>query len=779
MKILPVFFSALFFHSCLASASAELPLIPRPSTVETHEGQLTIGARIVVRVDPSDPAALRVAHALSDMLARLGGPSLTVGEGSPAQGRAAMEQTVIVISRRADAPVTQSEGYTLDVTAKAARIIARDESGLYYGAVSLAQLVSANATDKTFHVPAVHIADWPRFAWRGLMIDSARHMQSVAEIEGILEQMALHKLNVLHWHLTDDQGWRIEIKRYPELTHTGAWRTPPDAGKDGEPARYGGYYSQDDIRHVVAYAAARHITVVPELDMPGHAQAAVAAYPQFGVTGQRPAVSADWGVNPYLYNVDEPTLHFLEGVLDEVMALFPSRYIHLGGDEAIKDQWEASPAVQQRMRALGLQHPEQLQSWLMGRLGHYLDNHGRRLIGWDEILEGGVPGDAAVMSWRGIKGIEQATRAGHDVVVAPDPFLYLDYVQSTRNDETAGRLPMQSLQSVYAFEIVPPELADTQVRRILGAQANVWTEHMPTAAHLQHAIFPRLDALAENVWTPADKRNWQSFLARLPAQLARYRQQGIGYADSAYAVDIGVDRRQALASSKATVTLSNQIGSGVIHYTLDGPPPDTHSPVYTKPFTATLPVTIRAATLTTSGSLLANTRERVLDEAHLRSLEGNELTACPSEHIDEMRAQPTPDATSLTPTYTINVFDSCRLTPPLPLDGAAVVNIDLARLPRNVALAHDAKLITSRATATKHGELELRADRCDGPALSVTNLPDPTSSPARFTLTAALPPMHGTHSLCLVMTGSPQAPYYGVGRLQWQPAAASLKKPRP
>lgn len=764
MKIRTIFLSVLLCFSCQAFAGdGELPLIPLPVQAVPQAGQLTIGPGTVIRVVPSDAAALRVAHALSDLLAHSGGPTLAV-----VTEPAANDDPAIVIRRRTDAAVTQAEGYTLDVTSKEASIVARDESGLYYGAVSLWQLFTAHASGTTATVPAVRIDDWPRFGWRGLMIDSARHMQSVADIERMVDQMALHKLNTLHWHLTDDQGWRIEIKRYPELTRTGAWRTPPEAGKEGTPTRYGGFYTQEQIRQVVAYASARHITIVPELDMPGHAQAAVAAYPQFGVTGRRPSVSVDWGVNPYLYNVDEPTVHFLEGVLDEVMALFPSRYIHLGGDEAIKDQWEASADVQAKMHALGLEHPEQMQSWLMGRLGQYLQNHGRRLIGWDEILEGGVPGDAAVMSWRGTSGIQKAIQAGHDVVVAPDPFLYFDYVQSTRADETAGRLPMQTLQNVYAFEVVPQGLAPGQAKRILGAQANVWSEHMPSAAHLQHAIFPRLDALAEMVWTPAEKRSWSGFLARLPAQLTRYRQQGIGYADSAFAVTIDVDRVQALTSGKALVTLSNQVGSGTIHYTLDGTPPVSGSPVYAAPFTVTLPTTVKAATLTPSGTVLADARERILDVPQLRTIAGNELTACPSEHIDEMRAQPTPDATSLSPVYNVNVFDSCRRTPPLPLDPIRAVVVDIARLPRNVALAHDARLIVRRHASSVHGELEIRVDRCDGPEVSVTNLPDPKSSPRRFELTAALPPLRGAHTLCLLLTASPEDPYYGVTTLRLQ-----------
>jgi hexosaminidase len=780
MKASIALFSALLSFSCLAYAGGgELPLIPLPSQVDQHDGQLVVGSKTIIHIVSSDTAALRVAHAFSDMLARMGGPSLPVVDTPAATGRAAAGGGDIVIRLDPHAPVKQPEGYVLDVSPGQARIVARDESGLYYGAVTLWQLLTANQTGHAFTAQAVHIEDWPQFRWRGLMIDSARHMQSVADIEYILDQMALHKLNVLHWHLTDDQGWRIEIKRYPELTRIGAWRTPPNAGKDGEPERYGGYYTQDQIRQVVAYAAARHITIVPELDMPGHAQAAVASYPQFGVTGERPAVSADWGINPYLYNVDDNTFQFLENVLDEVMALFPSTYIHLGGDEAIKDQWEASPAVQAKMRALGLKSADQLQSWFMGRLGQYLHDHGRHLIGWDEILDGGVPGDAAVMSWRGTSGVEKAIQAGHDVVVAPDPYLYLDYVQSDRDDETAGRLPVRTLQSVYTFQVAPQGLTPQQRQRVLGAQANVWTEHMPSDAHLQHAIFPRLDAVAEIVWAPVSRQNWQGFLARLPAQLDRYRRQDIHYADSAFAVNIDVNREQALATGSATVTLSNQIGGGTIHYTIDGTVPDAKAPVYKTPFTVKLPATVRAITMTGTGEALADVRQRVLDDESLHSVAGNELTACPTPDVDEMRAQPEPDATSFAPVYIINNFDSCRLSHALPLDGVKRIDVDLARLPRNVALAHDAHLIVQRKAATPYGELALHLDRCNGPAFAVIPLPDPPSSPSRFTLQANLPPTHGMHAVCVLTTTSPHDPYYGVGRLQLRTARALSAKESP
>ncbi|MEO6927437.1 MAG: family 20 glycosylhydrolase, partial [Rhodanobacter sp.] len=618
-----------------APAVAAPALIPQPAQVTMADGDFRVDAQTSIVVVDQAAATRRTATYLANLLAHTRGLHLHVESGK-------VSAPAIVLQRDSQAPVLQAGGYTLDVTPQGIRIRARDDAGLFHGAITLWQLLTPDARSGAVDVPAMHIRDWPRFAWRGLMLDSARHFQSVAEIETLLDQMAQHKLNTFHWHLTDDQGWRIQIKRYPELTRIGAWRTPPDAGHDGEPSRYGGFYTQDQIRQIVAYAAARHITVVPEIDMPGHAQAAVASYPQIGVTGKRPAVSVDWGVNPYLYNVNDDTFTFIDHVLDEVMALFPSKYIHLGGDEAIKDQWQASPAVQAKMHALGLKDENALQGWFIARIGGYLEKHGRRLIGWDEILDGGkLPADATVMSWRGTKGAVTAAKAGHDVVLSPAPQLYLDQLQSVNLDETAGRVPAQDLASVYAFEPVPKELDAAQAVHVLGAQANAWTEHMPTMKHVEHAVFPRLDALSEVDWSPASARDWNSFLARLPAQFARYRAQGIGYADSAFAPQIAANRDAALRGEPLQVSLTNQTNHGAMHYTLDGSVPTRNSPLYKAPFTATLPTTVRAVTLAADGSELAAPRQRVLDRASLLTVSGNAMPNCPGSDF-RLRVQPMP-----------------------------------------------------------------------------------------------------------------------------------------
>jgi hexosaminidase len=347
--------------------------------------------------------------------------------------------------------------------------------------------------------------------------------------------MALHKLNVLQWHLTDDQAWRLEIKKYPKLTEVGAWRVPagPAAAADidaatGRPRLYGGFYTQEQVREIVAYAAARYVTIVPEIDMPGHASAAIAAYPHLGVTRKPSAVPADWGIYQNLFNVEESTFTFFEDVLGEVLALFPSEYVHTGGDEAVKNQWRASPRVQSRMRELGVKDEHALQSYFVQRTEKYLNAHGRRLIGWDEILEGGLAPNATVMSWRGIEGAITAAAADHDAVLSPAPTLYLD--NRPLDWARPGRGPVVSLEDVYRFDPTPAALTEAQRSHILGVQANLWTEHVRTEDRVEYMIFPRAAAIAEVGWSPAARIDWQSFSARMPAQLARYQSLGVGFA---------------------------------------------------------------------------------------------------------------------------------------------------------------------------------------------------------------------------------------------------------
>ena len=495
-----------------------LPLIPLPASTERGSGHFDLqrGMPVIVQGDDQAVAAARY------FLQLVGDLHLDLRANAPATDAA------IIFAIDPNLPVAGSSGeqsYELTISPRRIHLVARAPQGLFYGGVTLWQLICGTAATPAQQIPSMTISDHPRFAWRGVLLDSARHFQSAEFVKRFIDQLAQHKLNVLHWHLTDDQGWRIEIGKYPKLTHVGAWRIPPGGGP-----RYGGFYTQDEIRDIVDYAAARYVKIVPEIEMPGHAQAAIAAYPQFGVTGKNPGVSHDWGINTYLYNVDEPTFGFVQDVLDEVMALFPSAYLHVGGDEAAKDQWQASARVQRRMHEIGVKDEAALQGWFTARIGKYLATHGRKLIGWDEILEGGVPPDATVMSWRGAQGAIDAAKQGHDVIMAPSPVMYFDHLQYAGHDEPPGRPSLVTLEDVYRFEPVPNELDAVQAAHVLGAEAALWSEYLTDEARVEHAAFPRTAALAEALWSPAQQRSWSSFQARVPAQLARYARAGIAYA---------------------------------------------------------------------------------------------------------------------------------------------------------------------------------------------------------------------------------------------------------
>jgi hexosaminidase len=434
----------------------------------------------------------------------------------------------------------QDEGYTLLVSPDGARVTARTPAGLFYGAVTLWQLFTEFPPQSgVAQIRAMQINDAPRFAWRGLMLDSARHYQSPEYIRLFIDRMAQHKLNVLHWHLTDDQAWRLEIKKYPKLTSVGAWRVPAGQASledidpsTGKPRLHGGFYTQEQARDIVAYAATRHIKVVPEIEMPGHATAAIVAYPELGVppfANKLKAVPEEWGVFENLFNVEDSTFGFLEDVMTEVMAVFPSEYIHVGGDEAVKPQWEKSARVKARMKEFGVKDPHALQSYFIQRMGKFLDKNGRRLIGWDEILEGDLPSNATVMSWRGIDGAIAAAKAGHDTVLSPAPDLYLDHWQSA-GDLSPGRSDTLSLEMIYNFQPVPASIPEEQRKHILGLQANLWTEMMRTEERVTYMTFPRIAALAEVAWSPGSRINWSDFQRRLEPQLKRYDKQGIRYA---------------------------------------------------------------------------------------------------------------------------------------------------------------------------------------------------------------------------------------------------------
>ena len=667
------------------------------------------------------------------------------------------------------AAVVDEEGYTLDVSATGVRIEARTAAGLYYGAMTVAQLLSGGVKhDVPVRLAGIHIEDFPRFKWRGLMLDSARHFFTVADVKAMLDQMGQHKLNVLHLHLTDDQGWRIEIQRYPELTKIGAWRTPPSNGKAEETSMYGGFYTQADIREIVSYATERHITIVPEIDFPGHAQAVVAAHPKLSVPGDQPKVGNNWGVNYYLYNTDEYSLTFVKNVLDEVMKLFPGKYIHLGGDEAIKDQWIASPAVQAQMKALGLANEDALQNWFMQQVGVYLAEHDRIMVGWDEILDGPVPSNATVMSWRGTQGAITAARLGHDVVMSPAPALYFDNLQSRRDDEPAGRLGVVPLSQVYNVELVPPVLSAEETHRVLGAQANLWSEYLPSNWYLHHATFPRIDALSEAVWTPPAKMNWAGFLARLPAQMQRYQRQGIAAADVAFAVDFQLPngRNAALQSGTGELTLFNQTGFGEIRYTLDGSVPTLQSKRYGAPLALELGAVVKAATFSDDGLPLAAERSYHFNADMLLTRSSNQMHACLGNTLG-LRLPLTPDSPAVAPAFNVNLLNSCYIHPKALLTDVTALRLNIARLPRNFGLANRKNQMKSYPARTPFGELVVYQDRCEvGPEIARVALADPASSESRQRLDLPISSGGGERDLCFIFTAPTSGPLYAIDEVK-------------
>jgi len=501
-------------------------IIPRPASVQFDDGEFVFERSTRV----SAPSSL---DSIVAWLSRALGPAtgLPLSRVDDAQSVSSAVELALGLD-------LHPEGYRLSAGPEGIRIEGGTAAGVFYGCQALLQLLPptvyrrSRVDGETWRVPAIRIEDAPRFGWRGTMLDVARHFMPKHELLRFIDLMAMHRLNVLHLHLTDDKGWRIQIKRYPRLTEVGAWRSEsqvgaaPDAPGDGRP--HGGFYTQDDIREIVAYASERFITVVPEIESPGHVQAALAAYPELGVTGEQLEVWTRWGIDRNVLNVEESTVDFFLNVLGEVMDLFPSQYIGVGGDECPKDQWRDDARTQQRMSELGLANEDELQSWFMRRLDDRLTSRGRRLFGWDEILEGGLAQGATVASWRGMAGAIAAARQGHDVVACPDDQVYLDYRQSAGDDEPIPVSIVLTVSDVYHFEPVPVELTDVEARHVLGGQANIWTEHMDSPRTVDYFAFPRLCALAEALWATGE-RDYDDFSGRLDEHRVRLDAIGVEY----------------------------------------------------------------------------------------------------------------------------------------------------------------------------------------------------------------------------------------------------------
>ncbi|UOG77506.1 family 20 glycosylhydrolase (plasmid) [Hymenobacter tibetensis] len=584
--------------------STEIPaqslgLVPLPREVKAYAATYALPQKISVYA--ASPAERNVATLLQGMLTSLGKTVTLTTNRQAAQ---------IVL---ATAAATSPEAYQLVVDKAGIKITAAGGPGLFYGTQTLLQLLPPRAA-ATAKVPYVRISDQPAFQWRGGMLDVCRHFFPVSFVKKYIDFLAAYKMNTFHWHLTDDQGWRIEIKKYPKLTEISAFRsetllgaqqqmkTPADFKYDGTP--YGGFYTQEQIKDVIAYAQKRYVTIVPEIEMPGHSVAILAAYPELACKPGPYQTWTKWGVNEDIVCPTEPTFRFFEDVLTEVSALFPGKYIHIGGDEAPKARWKESAAVQEIMKREGFTDVEKVQGWFNRRIEKFLQSKGKKLIGWDEILEGGIAPSAAVMSWRGEKGGIEAAQHGHDVVMTPTTNLYLDYGQNPQPHSPyeplmiGGYLP---LAKVYSYNPLPKELTPEQQKHIMGVGANMWTEYITTPEKAEYMLFPRFLAAAEVAWTPAALKSYEAFLPRMGQQFARLDAKKINYR---VPEPLGLDSATVVKQgNKAVLTLRTLVPGSQIRYTLDGKMPDETTDLYTKPFTVpqNRQITVRAVTVAPNG----------------------------------------------------------------------------------------------------------------------------------------------------------------------------------
>lgn len=535
MKKRLLIMSALFIT--MLTKAQEVNIIPQPAAMTVGKGSFTITPK--TKIVFAGSGLENAADFLNAYLKQFYGFTLQTSTDGK------YDHNIVLNYDKMEYPIPGA--YNLDVTKKFVIIGGDNATGVFYGVQSLIQLLPVQKSSQ-LKIKEVSIQDKPRFAYRGLHLDVGRHFFPVAFIKQYIDYIALHKMNTFHWHLTEDQGWRIEIKKYPKLTEVGGFRNGtiidryPGKGNDG--IRYGGYYTQEEIKEVVAYAAARHITVVPEIELPGHSSAAIAAYPELScfpnentkvapktswsgpTTGKQ--VQQAWGVFEDVFCPSEFTFNFLQDVLDEVMALFPSTYIHIGGDECPKEAWKRSAFCQELIREKGLKDEHGLQSYFIQRIEKYLNSKGRQIIGWDEILEGGLAPNATVMSWRGEAGGIEAAKQNHNVIMTPGGWCYFDHSQNKPEDSVTigGYTPVDK---VYSYEPVPKELTGDKAKYVLGAQANVWTEYMKNTDKIEYMIFPRLSALSEVLWSPKEQRNWSNFEKRLGTQQKRYQLWGSNY----------------------------------------------------------------------------------------------------------------------------------------------------------------------------------------------------------------------------------------------------------
>ncbi|HLP35761.1 family 20 glycosylhydrolase [Lacibacter sp.] len=589
------FVKFLLLLACpLTLFAQQVSIIPQPVELKLNEGNFSIDKNTTVQFNASQAALKPAVDFFLNAVKDISGIALQ--QNKPA----AKKVEFILAAQNAFKP----EAYSLTVTPSLIQIKASSYAGIFYGIQSVLQTLPQVRTNAALQVPCMQINDEPRFKWRGMHLDVSRHFFSADVVKQYINLMAMYKMNTFHWHLVDDQGWRIEIKKYPKLTSTGAWRVDQNdkvwgsrpQAKPGEAATYGGYYTQEEVKEIVAYAKTRNVTVVPEIEMPGHVASAIAAYPQLSCTQQPQLPLTGGNYNNVSSNYcagNEEVFSFLQDVLTEVIALFPSTYIHIGGDEVDKGPWKKCERCQARMKKEGLKNEEELQSYFIKRMEKFIVSKKRKMIGWDEILEGGLAPEATVMSWRGEAGGIEAAKMHHDVVMTPGSPCYFDHYQAGPEGEPLAIGGFNTVKKVYDYEPIPKELSAEQHKYVLGAQGNVWTEYISTAEHLEYMVLPRMLALAETVWSPAATKNWNDFSRRLHFHFKAFDAKGLHYSPGNFTVDI----KPAAKNGKLEVGLFSEVPTASILYTTDGSVPTVSSAVYTQPIAVESTQTIRAVTV--------------------------------------------------------------------------------------------------------------------------------------------------------------------------------------
>jgi hexosaminidase len=575
---------------------SKISIIPKPTKLNELTGSFTLTNQVKIYV--TDTALRKVAQQLVAKLKSADGTLLSIVNEIPN----GIIKNGIIFLKSNDA-MLNTEGYRLTVTPDQITVISNAPQGAFYALQSLYQLLPSDIFTSallkrkaTWRVPAVDIEDKPRFGYRGLHLDVSRNFQSVAFVKKYIDMMAMHKMNTFHWHLTDDQGWRIDIKKYPKLTEIGSKRKETVIGHNNDkPQRFdgvpvSGFYTQAQIREVVAYAQERFVTIVPEIEMPGHALAALAAYPELSCDpSKRYEVATTFGVFKDVFCPTDKTFSFLEDVLTEVMDLFPSKYIHIGGDECPKDAWKSSTFCQDLIKKEGLKDEHELQSYFIRRIEKFINAKGKSIIGWDEILEGGLAPNATVMSWRGIEGGIAAAKENHNVIMTPGSHCYFDYYQADPETEPLAIGGLLSLEKVYSYEPIPEALTEEQSKYILGAQANVWTEYLKTPSQVEYMVYPRLCALSEVVWSPKKGRNYEDFVARLQEHFKRLDALKVNAAKRVLDVKMTLK-----TEGTPSVFLSSLTQNAQIRYTIDNSEPKSTSNLYSKPLTLTGKTTVKA-----------------------------------------------------------------------------------------------------------------------------------------------------------------------------------------